>query len=111
MPNVTLDKNAVSPEVNALDLTLYVAGRSAKSIAALANLKEICEEHVCGNYRIDVIDLQEHPRLASEDQIFAIPTLVRRIPLPVRKIIGDLSNTKKVVLELELALGNDGDRS
>jgi circadian clock protein KaiB len=86
------------------DLRLYVAGETPKSVAALANLKAFCEEHLAGQYqyRIEVIDLVEHPGLARIDQILAIPTLVRRRPSPVRKIIGDLSNTERVFLGLEL---------
>jgi len=84
------------------DLRLYVAGETPKSVAALANLKAFCEEHLAGQYRIEVIDLVEHPGLARIDQILAIPTLVRRRPSPVRKIIGDLSNTERIFLGLEL---------
>jgi circadian clock protein KaiB len=84
------------------DLRLYVAGETPKSLAALANLKVFCEEHLAGQYRIEVIDLVEHPGLAKVDQILAIPTLVRREPSPQRKIIGDLSNTERVFLGLEL---------
>jgi circadian clock protein KaiB len=71
-------------------------------VAALVNLKRFCEEHLAGQYRIEVIDLMQHPRLAQTDQILAIPTLVRRLPSPVRKIIGDLSNTERVLVGLEL---------
>jgi circadian clock protein KaiB len=84
------------------DLRLYVAGETPKSVAALANLKVFCEEHLPGQYRIEVIDLVEHPALARFDQILAIPTLVRREPSPQRKIIGDLSNTERVLAGLEL---------
>jgi len=84
------------------DLRLYVAGETPKSVAALANLKIFCEEHLAGQYRIEVIDLVEHPALAKIDQILAIPTLVRREPSPQRKVIGDLSNTERVLIGLEL---------
>jgi len=84
------------------DLRLYVAGETPKSVAALANLKTFCEAHLAGRYKIEVIDLVEHPGLARIDQILAIPTLVRRRPSPVRKIIGDLSNTERVFKGLEL---------
>jgi circadian clock protein KaiB len=84
------------------DLRLYVAGQTAKSITAFANLKKICEEHLPGSYRIEVIDLLENPQLAKGDQILAIPTLVRKLPVPVRKIIGDLSNTVRVLVGLDL---------
>jgi circadian clock protein KaiB len=92
------------PEGKTWELRLYVAGQSAKSIAAFANLKRICEEHLAGVYRIEVIDLLENPRLAAEDQIVAIPTLVRKLPQPVRKIIGDLSNTERTLVGLQLRL-------
>ena len=84
------------------DLRLYVAGQTARAIAAFANLQKICEEHVPGQYRIEVIDLLKHPQLARGDQILAVPTLVRKLPQPVRKIIGDLSNTEKVLVGLDL---------
>jgi circadian clock protein KaiB len=83
-------------------LRLYVAGQTAKSLAAFANLKKICEEHLAGRYQIEVIDLVENPKLAAGDQILAIPTLVRKLPEPVRKIIGDLSNTERVLIGLDL---------
>jgi circadian clock protein KaiB len=79
------------------NLRLYVAGQTPKSIAAFANLKHICEEHLAGQYHIEVVDLQKNPTLARGDQILAVPTLVRKLPEPVRKIIGDLSNTEKVL--------------
>ena len=84
------------------ELRLYVAGQTTKSLAAFANLKAICEEHLAGKYRIEVIDLLENPQLARGDQILAIPTLVRQLPAPVRKIIGDLSNTERVLVGLDL---------
>ncbi|HWQ19285.1 MAG TPA: circadian clock KaiB family protein [Methanotrichaceae archaeon] len=83
-------------------LRLYVAGQTKKSLAAFANLKRICEKHLAGRYRIEVIDLLENPTLAKGDQILAIPTQVRRLPPPVRKIIGDLSNTERVLVGLDL---------
>jgi circadian clock protein KaiB len=86
-------------------LRLYVAGQTPKSLAAFANLKKICEEHLAGRYKIEVIDLLEHPQLARGDQIFAVPTLVRRLPPPLRKIIGDLSNTENVIVGLDLRPG------
>lgn len=87
------------------DLKLYVAGQTPKSITAFANLKKICEEHMKGKYRIDVIDLLKNPQLAKGDQILAIPTLVRKLPVPIRKIIGDLSNTERVLVGLDLRPG------
>ena len=83
-------------------LRLYVAGQSPKCLTAFANLKKICEEHLAGEYEIEIIDLLERPQLASGDQILAIPTLVRRLPEPMRKIIGDLSNTERVLVGLDL---------
>ena len=88
--------------VNFWELRLYVAGQTTKSIAAFANLKKICDEHLKGRYRIEVIDLLQNPALAKGDQILAIPTLVRKLPEPVRKIIGDLSNTERVLVGLDL---------
>jgi len=90
----------VDPEL--CELRLYVAGQTPKSVTALANLKKFCEEHLAGKYRLEVIDLLEHPQLARGDQILAIPTLVRRLPSPMRKIIGDLSNTERVLVGLDL---------
>ena len=83
-------------------LRLYVAGQSPRCATAFANLKKICEERLAGQYRIEVIDLLENPKLAQGDQILAIPTLVRKLPQPVRKIIGDLSNTERVLIGLDL---------
>jgi circadian clock protein KaiB len=87
---------------NAYVLRLYIAGQTPRSVAALSNLKEICEEHLAGRYKLQVVDLLENPQLARGDQILAIPTLVRRLPLPMRKIIGDLSNTERVLVGLDL---------
>jgi circadian clock protein KaiB len=84
------------------DLRLYVAGQTPKSLAAFANLKNVCEQHLAGKYRIEVIDLLVNPQLARGDQIVAIPTLVRKLPEPIRKIIGDLSNTERVLVGLQL---------
>jgi circadian clock protein KaiB len=84
------------------NLRLYVAGQTSKSITALANLKKICEEHLAGRYQIEVIDLLEHPQLAAGDQILAVPTLVRRLPEPLKRIIGNLSNMERVLVGLDL---------
>jgi circadian clock protein KaiB len=86
-------------------LRLYVAGQSPKSLRAFANLKTLCEEHLPGRYEIEIVDLVEHPALARSDDILAIPTLVRRLPVPLRKIIGDLSNTERVLIGLRLHPG------
>src|ERR1700712_4242728 len=89
-------------EDKAWELRLYVAGKTTKSVAALANLNRYCEEHLQGQYRIEVIDLLVNPQLAEGDQILAIPTLVRKVPEPIRKIIGDLSNEEKVLVGLNI---------
>jgi circadian clock protein KaiB len=93
---------ASSQPAKKYELRLYVAGQTPKSIAAFANLKKICEEHLAGEYHIEVIDLMKQPQLASGDQILAIPTLVRKLPEPIKKIIGDLSNTERVLVGLDL---------
>lgn len=84
------------------ELRLYIAGETARAAAAFANLEKICEEHMAGKYKIEIIDLLKNPKLASGDQIVAVPTLVRKLPQPVRKIIGDLSNTQRVLVGLDL---------
>ncbi len=84
------------------ELRLYVAGQTPKCLTAFANLKKICEEHMAGKYRIEVIDLLKNPQLAQGDQILAIPTLIKKLPEPVIRIIGDLSNTEKVLVGLDL---------
>ncbi|GJD79126.1 hypothetical protein GCM10007886_24950 [Methylobacterium gregans] len=87
---------------NHYHLRLYVAGQTAKSLAAMANLRRFCEEHLAGRYDIEVVDLMQNPQLAAGDQILAIPTLVRRLPSPLKRIIGDLSNTEKVLVGLDI---------
>ena len=84
------------------ELRLYVAGQTPRSVTAFANLKKLCEQHLAGKYEIQVIDLLKDPALARGDQILAVPTLVRKLPTPVRKIIGDLSNTERVLVGLDL---------
>ena len=84
------------------ELRLYVAGQTERSVKAFMNLKKICEEHMPGQYHIEVIDLMKQPQLARGDQIVAVPTLVRKLPEPMRKIIGDLSNTERVLIGLDL---------
>ena len=86
----------------AWELRLYIAGRTAKAVAALSNLQRICEERLVGKYRIEVIDLLRNPALGRGDQILAIPTLVRKLPNPVKKIIGDLSSTRRVLVGLDI---------
>lgn len=87
---------------NTYQLRLYVAGQTPRCLAAVANLKRICETHLAGQYRIEVIDLMETPQLAAGDQILAVPTLVRRLPEPIKKIIGDLSNEERVLVGLNV---------
>ena len=93
-------KTAATEEI--WTLRLYVAGQTSKSIAAFTNLKKICDEHLAGKYRIEVIDLLKNPQLAKGDQIIAIPTLVRKLPEPLKKIIGDLANTERVMVGLDI---------
>ncbi|HKU73348.1 MAG TPA: circadian clock KaiB family protein [Pyrinomonadaceae bacterium] len=103
----TTSTNGHSPqadgaEPNRWNLRLYVAGQTPRSLTAFKNLKEICEEYLKGKYHIEVVDLMENPTLARGDQILAIPTLVRKLPQPIRKIIGDLSNTERVLVGLDI---------
>ena len=84
------------------DLCLYVTGQSPNSIRAIENLRRACEEHLPGRYRIEVVDLLEDPRLAAQDQILAVPTVVRRLPVPIRKIVGDLSDTDRLMVGLQV---------
>ncbi len=102
---MSVDKSQASSPDEVWDLRLYVAGHTPKSMTAFANLKKMCEEHLAGKYRIEVIDLTVNPQLAAGDQIVAIPTLVRKLPEPIRRIIGDLSNTEKVLVGLQLRPG------
>lgn len=100
-----LMNQAVNPDTTTeekWELRLYVAGKTTKSVAAIKNLNRLCEEHLKGKYVIEVIDLLVHPQLAEGDQIFAIPTLVKKVPEPIRKIIGDLSNEEKVLVGLNI---------
>ena len=104
-PEVTRDEQEEEGlDTRYWDLRLYVAGQTPKSIAAFSNLKRICSEHLEGKCRIEVVDLLENPQLAEGDQILAVPTLVRRLPTPLRKVIGDLSNTERVLVGLDLRL-------
>ena len=94
--------DGAAPAEERWELRLYVEGMTPKSLTAFANLKRICEEYLEGKYRIEVIDLMVNPQLAKGDQILALPTLVRRLPEPVKKIIGDLSNTERVLVGLDI---------
>jgi circadian clock protein KaiB len=99
------ESNLIDPEK--WELRLYVAGQTQKSVTAFANLKKLCEEYLQGQYRIEIIDLLENPGLAKQDEIMAIPTLVRKLPQPIRQIIGDLSNREKVLMGLDIRKIND----
>jgi circadian clock protein KaiB len=98
----TRDASVTAAKPETLELRLYVAGQTTKSVTALANLKRYCEQHLVDCYTLEVIDLLQHPQLAEGDQILAIPTLVRKVPEPIRKIIGDLSNEEKVLVGLDI---------
>ena len=98
----TAARAAGDPDLNLWNLRLYVAGQTPRSLTALANLKRFCEEYLADRYSLEVIDLLENPQLARGDQILAIPTLVRQLPSPIRKIIGDLSNTERVIVGLDV---------
>jgi circadian clock protein KaiB len=103
---MTKSDRAGKPAAPKWELKLYVAGQTAKSLQAFSNLKHICEVHLDGEYHIEVIDLLKNPQLAKGDQILALPTLVRKLPAPVKKIIGDLSNTERVLVGLDLRARN-----
>lgn len=98
----TVSATRIKPET--WELRLYVAGQTPRALTAFANLKKLCEQHLSGRYSIEVIDLLENPRLAAGEQILAVPTLVRKLPEPVKKIIGDLSNEERVLVGLDLRL-------
>ncbi|KCZ73014.1 KaiB domain-containing protein [Candidatus Methanoperedens nitroreducens] len=102
MKNVSEEPGQESTETEVWELRLYVSGQTPRALTAFANLKEICEEHLAGRYRIEVIDLSKNPQLTKEDQILAIPTVIKRLPLPIRKVIGDLSSTERVLVGLGL---------
>ena len=85
-----------------VELRLYIAGQTPRSVAAFANLKKLCEEHLPGRYKIEVIDLLEHPQLAAGDQIVAVPTIVKTLPEPLRRVVGDLSHTERALVGLQL---------
>jgi len=98
-------ENSLSPATESFVLRLYIAGQTPKCMRAFANLKRICEQYLADRYQIEMIDLLKNPALARNDQILAVPTLVRRVPVPVRKIIGDLSNTQRVLAGLNVSIG------
>ncbi len=97
-----MSDDAPEPDGELFELRLYVAGHSPRSVRALENLRKVCDEHLAGRYRVEVIDLLVQPALARGDEIVAVPTLVRKLPEPVRKIIGDLSDTEQVLVGLQL---------
>jgi circadian clock protein KaiB len=99
---VTLIDEVQPGDDGQVHLRLYVAGQTPKSLAAIANLKRLCEEHLAGRYTIEVVDLQVTPQLAAGDQIVAVPTLIRRLPPPLRRVIGDLSNAERVLVGLDM---------
>jgi circadian clock protein KaiB len=101
-PRPLHEKPARNPSPDLWQLRLYIAGQTPKSITAFANLKKLCEAHLAGRYTIEVVDLLQQPQLAAGDQIVAIPTLVRKLPEPLRKIVGDLSNTERTLVGLQL---------
>jgi circadian clock protein KaiB len=101
-PRVTVRHSKPEEPRETWNMRLYVAGQSARSIAAIANLRRICDQHLAGRHSIEVIDLARNPEMARDDQIIAIPTLIRKMPSPIRRIIGDLSITEKVVVSLDL---------
>jgi circadian clock protein KaiB len=96
------DSDGSPPQSEAWNLRLYIAGDSPKSRTALANLKKLCEQHLSGNYQLEVIDLLKNPELAKAHQILAIPTLVRKLPEPIKRVIGDLSDADKALVTLDL---------
>lgn len=105
MPNKNKKRtahSAIGESVAEWKLRLYVAGQTPKSLTAFANLKRLCEEHLAGRYEIEVIDLLKHPELAQSDQIIALPTLVRKLPQPIKRIAGDLSNSERVIIGMNL---------
>lgn len=101
-PQTLEEPSAADRDPDFYNLRLYVAGQTSKSLAAVANLKQVCEEHLVGRYKIEVIDLLQTPKLAAGDQILAVPTLVRRLPTPLKRIIGTLSDTERVLVGLDI---------
>jgi circadian clock protein KaiB len=105
---VSITRAETSAKLNDWSLRLYVAGQSPKSLAAFANLKRLCEEHLANRYSIEVVDLSKQPHMAQNDQIIALPTLVRKLPPPIKRVIGDLSNTERVLVGIDLKSLNGG---
>jgi circadian clock protein KaiB len=106
LQEIAQTRKADASDPNFWELRLYVAGQSPRSVTAFANLKKLCEEHLGGRYTIEVVDLLQHPQLAAGDQIVAIPTLVRKLPQPLRKIVGDLRDKERALVGLQLIPGS-----
>jgi circadian clock protein KaiB len=102
LPSASLEGAGTADSGETWDLRLYVADQSPNSVRAVENLRRLCEEHVPGRYRIEVVDVRENPRLAADDQILAVPTVVRRLPEPIRKFVGDLSDTERLLVGLQV---------
>jgi circadian clock protein KaiB len=102
LPSTWLEEAGTADSGETWDLRLYVTGQSPNSVRAIQNLRRLCEEHMPGRYWIEVVDLRENPRLAADDQILAVPTVVRKLPEPVRKFVGDLSDAEKLLVGLQL---------
>ena len=111
LQDISEQKSPGQPDAEVWNLRLYVAGQTPRSITAFANLKKLCEEHLSGRYNIEVVDLVKHPQLAAGDQIVAIPTLVRKLPEPLRKIVGDLRDTERALVGLQLRPASLADRT
>ena len=109
--DIAQQKTAEQSGAKEWNLRLYVAGQTPRSIAAFANLKRLCEEHLSGRYTIEIVDLLKHPQLAAGDQIVAIPTLVRKLPEPLRKIVGDLRDTERALVGLQIRPASPPDRA
>ena len=111
LQDIAEQKSPEQSDAQVWNLRLYVAGQTPRSIAAFANLKRLCEEHLSGRYNIEVVDLVKHPQLAAGDQIVAIPTLVRKLPEPLRKIVGDLRDTERALVGLQILPASTPDQT
>lgn len=111
LQDIAEQKSPEQSDAQVWNLRLYVAGQTPRSIAAFANLKRLCEEHLSGRYDIEVVDLVKHPQLAAGDQIVAIPTLVRKLPEPLRKIVGDLRDTERALVGLQILPASPPDQT
>jgi circadian clock protein KaiB len=109
LQDIAEGKSPEQSDAEVWNLRLYVAGPTPRSIAAFANLKRLCEEHLSGQYNIEVVDLVKHPQLAADDQIVAIPTLVRKLPQPLRKLVGDLRDSERALVGLQIRPANPPD--